>query len=80
VIGRVPPDAAPRARVTETKDLGTRQLVPSGGTVFAEISDRLAAGRGAALLDQHGRRASSASVLSAFWHKYELSRRRRALE
>jgi hypothetical protein len=33
-----------------------------------------------ALLDQHGRRASSASVLSAFWHKYELSRRRRALE
>lgn len=33
-----------------------------------------------ALLDQHGRRASSASVLSAFWHEYELSRRRRALE
>ena len=26
------------------------------------------------------RGASSASVLSAFWHKYELSRRRRALE
>ncbi len=33
-----------------------------------------------ALLDQHGRRASSASVLSDFWHEYELSRRRRALE
>jgi hypothetical protein len=33
-----------------------------------------------ALLDQHGRRASSASVLSAFWHKYELSPRRRALQ
>jgi hypothetical protein len=28
----------------------------------------------------HGRRASSASVLSAFWHEYELSRRRGALE
>ena len=45
-------------------------MVPSEGTVCAEISDRLAAGR-AALLDQHGRRASSASVLSAFWHKYD---------
>src|SRR5439155_6440026 len=33
-----------------------------------------------ALLDQHGRRAPSASVLGAFWHEYELSRRRRALE
>ena len=33
-----------------------------------------------ALLDQHGRRTSSASVLSAFRHEYELSRRRRALE
>ena len=45
-------------------------MVPSEGTVCAEISDRQAAGR-AALLDQHGRRASSASVLSAFWHKYD---------
>jgi hypothetical protein len=33
-----------------------------------------------ALLGQHGRRASSPSVLSAFWHEHELSRRRRALE
>ena len=32
------------------------------------------------LLTSTDGRASSASVLSAFWHEYELSRRRRALE
>src|SRR5215207_8021697 len=49
----------------------------SEGTTAVPAEPR---GTRTALLDQPGRRAPSASVLGAFWHEYELSRRRRALQ